>query len=78
MKKNIPQQLYNLSEDTFRVFTYITFSEVSKPYVIISTDLKIKKEACIGGNLSMYFELCHFSSEDIYIYIHIYIYICTL
>ena len=74
MKKNIPQQLYNLSEDTFRAFTHITFSEVSKPYVIISSDLKIKKAACIGGNLSMYFELCHFPSEDIYIYIYICIY----
>ena len=45
-EENIPQQLYNLLEDAYRMFYHIVFLEVSKSYGIIPNGLKIK-ENCL-------------------------------
>ena len=48
-RENIPQQLYNLLEDAYRMFYCIVFLEVSWSYGIIPNGLKIKKTACLGN-----------------------------
>lgn len=42
-KEKIAKQMYNLLENTCRLFPHVVFPEVSKPNDIISNDFKIKK-----------------------------------
>ena len=46
-EEKIPQRLYNLLEDTHRMF-YIVCLEVSKSYGSIPNGLKVNKAVCIG------------------------------
>ena len=42
-KEKIAEQMYNLLENTYRLFPHVVFPEVSKLNDIISNDFKIKK-----------------------------------
>ena len=46
-KEKIPQRLYNLLEDPYRMFYHTVFLEVSKSYGNILNGSIIKKAACI-------------------------------
>ena len=46
--KNTAQQLFNISEDMYKLFYHIEFLEVCRAYQITRDELFISKKPCIG------------------------------